>query len=226
MRQRQLMFAVMGLFAFLGSANADSISFGVRVGPTSFSYNARPWAPAYHPYHPRPYPVYVAPAPVYVRPAPYYLPPPVVIREYAPVVQPAPVVIRESVPVVQQVPAVQVPATSSSIPPVESVQYSSPTISREQDLLQQLSDPREIVRKGASLDLGRMRSTRAVESLMGLAQSDASPAVRDAAVRALGLIGSPRAYNALLYSAQNDPDRDVRNSAQFAVDILRSNSQR
>ena len=65
MRQRQLMFAVMGLFAFLGSANADSISFGVRVGPTSFSYNARPWAPAYHPYHPRPYPVYVAPAPVY-----------------------------------------------------------------------------------------------------------------------------------------------------------------
>jgi HEAT repeat protein len=89
--------------------------------------------------------------------------------------------------------------------------------------LQLLRSPDECARRDAAMDLGRMRTDRAVDPLTATLAGDHSPVVRDAAARALGLIAAPRSLTALIRAAQADNDRDVRHSAQFAVEIIRTN---
>ena len=89
--------------------------------------------------------------------------------------------------------------------------------------LQQLNSPDERARADAAMQLGRMKSRRAVEPLTQTLGGDRSPAVREAAARGLGLIGAPAALTALQRAAQADDDRDVRHSASFAAEVIRSN---
>jgi HEAT repeat protein len=96
---------------------------------------------------------------------------------------------------------------------------SSPRIDQ---LLAQLSSTQEHVRCDTAMDLGRLKATKAVDSLQRMLANDASPVAREAAARALGLIGSAQSLNALIRAAQLDTDRDVRHSAQFAVEIIRT----
>jgi HEAT repeat protein len=88
--------------------------------------------------------------------------------------------------------------------------------------LQLLSDPDERNRAAAAIQLGRMRSQRAIDPLAATLAGDRSANVRETAARALGIIGSAKALPALQNAALNDSDRDVRHSAQFAVEIVQS----
>src|SRR5262249_42505854 len=143
-------------------------------------------------YYPAAYPVYVAPAPVVVQPAPVIVQPP-------PVLQPAPALPAAPVPAV-------VPTASAQVNPADEDRY-----------LRQLADPDERVRADRVMQLGRLRSTRAVEPLTATLAGDRSPTVREASARALGLIGSQKALTALKRAVVADNDRDVRHSCQFSI---------
>ncbi len=160
--------------------------------------------PYYRPYWYPSYGVYYAPAPV------IYGTPPIVV-------QPSPLVVQQPSPVV-----VPGNTTTATFPPAPT-----PVPTGNVDFhLQKLSNSDETTRRDSVMELGRLKSERAVEPLTATLAGDKSPPVRDAAARALGLIGSPRALTALIHAAQADPDRDVRHSAQFAVEIIRSNLPR
>jgi HEAT repeat protein len=119
---------------------------------------------------------------------------------------------------VDPIPVVKaVPAAPQLVPVVSEVP------AKVDNLLSQLSNPNEAVRRDAALDLGRMKAQRAVDPLMNMLSKDSSSVVRDAAARALGLIAAPRSLQALIYAAQADNDREVRHSAQFAVEVIRTN---
>lgn len=164
------------------------------------------------PYYPRPY-YYPYPGYRY-----YYAPPPVV---YAP----APVVVQQA-PTVIPVPA-PVPAPAPVVAPTTVIQANhAGAVGDFAQILPQLNDTTESVRRDAAMALGRLRATQAIEPLATLLRTDGSPAVRDAAARALGLIGSPQCLAALSYAAQADQDRDVRRSAQFAVEVIRAGMRR
>src|SRR5262249_36220816 len=129
------------------------------------------------PVYPRPY---YYPYPYYYRPYPYVYaaPPPVVVAPAPVVVQPAPVVQVPAAPTVTPVPAAPAPALGpppSVVPASGPVQanYSENT-ARVDQLLQQLSSPQENVRRDAALDLGRMKTTKAVDSLVRMLSSDSS----------------------------------------------------
>jgi HEAT repeat protein len=103
------------------------------------------------------------------------------------------------------------PAATTASSPVDEDRY-----------LRQLADPDERVRTDSVMQLGRMRSTRAVEPLTATLAGDRSPAVREASARALGLIGSQRALTALKRAVVADNDRDVRQSCQFSIDVIQT----
>lgn len=188
-------------------------SIGLNFGfPGYYGGYYRPWyGPG--PYY-APYPYYVEPAPVIVRPAP------VVIQQPATVVMPAPAVAS---PAPAYVPPAPAPTAQTPPAPVVRATSETPTSSRVESLLSQLSDANETTRRDAAMDLGRAKALKAIEPLINVLTKDSSPIARDAAARALGLIGSQRGMNALIYAAQADNDRDVRHSAQFAVEVIRTN---
>jgi hypothetical protein len=206
MTRAQLFAGLAGLLLSATFAQAHGWGFGINIGVPG------PWYPRPYPYYYRPYPAVIYAAP----------PPPVVV-------QPAPQVIYQQAPTTTVVPVPSVttaPATTTVRPAVVQAQVESQhqgVATRVDECLRQLNDPREAVRRNAALDLGRMKAGQAVDPLVGVLSSDASPTVRETAARALGLIGSPRSLTALINAAQADQDRDVRHSAQFAVEIVRSN---
>ena len=128
---------------------------------------------------------------------------------------------------VQQLPALASPAPRPTFALGNEASFGDTGGSQaariDQDL-QLLSGPDEAARLNAIMDLGRRGAGRAIDPLIGILSSDASPAARDAAARALGLIADPRSLPALSRAAQADNDRDVRHSAQFAVEIIRARS--
>jgi len=161
----------------------------------------------------RPYPVYVAPPPVIVQPAPVVQAVPVAQPVYtapAPPPPPAPA----SAPAPLPPPA----ATATAIPAAHQADIDA--------YLQQLNSADERVRAGAMVQLGRLRTPRAVEPLTQALGGDRSPLVREAAARGLGLIAAPSSLPALQRAAQSDDDRDVRHSAAFAAEVIRANLPR
>jgi len=208
MNRAQLFGLALGATLVLSFVPASSaqphVSFGIRLGGPV--YYGRPW----HGYHYTPY---------YYAPAPYvYEPAPIVVRQAPYVIEYAPTTVLAPPPYVSRTPE---PPVAPTIVKVGNDVSTSP--SKEDALLSQLSHSNETVRRDAAMDLGRMKSQRALDALATLLAKDASPAVRDASARALGLIASQRSLNALIYAAQADADRDVRHSAQFAVEIIRTN---
>ncbi len=199
---RGFQLTVVSLVFLSSSAFAQaqvSWSLGLRVGAPVYArpYHHHGWGPYYGPYY-----------------APYYYAPRAVIYD-------APVVVR-SAPVYVESPPAVVPVPAASVVPVRN-DVPAPATPRMDALLLQLADSSESARRDAAMDLGRMKSQRAIDPLMQMLAKDPIPQVREAAARALGLIASPRSLNALIYSAQADQDRDVRHSAQFAVEIIRTN---
>jgi HEAT repeats len=209
MSRIQLLLAVLCLGAPMATTPANAWGLGISIGIPLY-------APPYYPYYYRPYPYYYAPAPVVVAPGPYVYQP-----------APAPAIVQSApAPSYAPVPSANVqapPPTVAAAPSTVVQANNSQTASRVEQLLQQLSSTQEHVRRDATLDLGRMRASRAAEPLTRILAGDASPVVREAAARALGLIASPQTLNALILAAQVDTDRDVRHSAQFAVEIIRAN---
>src|SRR6266446_5705364 len=130
---------------WMAQGSPVSWSVGVRIGAPPIVVGPRPY-PYYH-YQPYPYGGY------YVRPAPIYYEQPQVI------VRPAPVIYQEQAPVVVSTPA---PSTiSHSVVPAVPVSTSAAI----EGQLQLLSNPDEAVRADAALDLGRMKSERAIDPL-------------------------------------------------------------
>lgn len=189
---------VIGVAVLLGTcwqAQAWHGGVSIGIGPV---WLGGPWWGGY-PYYYRPYPYYYA-APVIVQPAPVY---PVAVAQ--PVAQPA----------YQTLPPAPAPVTARS--PVQDANQAE-----AERLLQQLSAADERVRADSAIQLGRLRSSAAIDPLLATLAGDRSPAVREAAARGLGLIGSSRTLAALQRAAQADPDRDVRHSAQFASEVVSS----
>ena len=85
--------------------------------------------------------------------------------------------------------------------PVVQANHSE-NAARVDELLQQLSNPQERVRQDATLDLGRLKASKAVEPLMRLLATDNSPTVRDAAACGAGLIASPQSLKAAIQAAR------------------------
>ncbi len=180
---------------------------GVRVGVgLNFGFPG-----FYYPYYGSPYYYY----PSY----PVYVSPPAVVVQPAPVYQAAPVVVRPA----YSSPAEAAPATLT--PPQPAAAPAQPAAWNPDGAdapIQRLNSPDDGVRADAAVQLGRMKATRAVPSLVNLLSSDHSAAVREAAARGLGLIASPDSLPALQRAAQADDDREVRHSAQFAAEVIRS----
>ena len=157
--------------------------------------------------------------PVYPRPwygYPYYY------RPYYPYyVVPPPVVVGS--PVYQTVP-VTPPAYAAPLPAPSAAGSSQP--GDEEKYLLQLNDPEAQTRADAVLQLGRLRSRRAIDPLIRVLGNDRSPVVRDAAARSLGMIGAPGGLAALQRAAQADDNQEVRHSAQFAAEGIRANLRR
>jgi hypothetical protein len=203
----------LALFARPVQAAPPRISVGLNFG---FPVYPRPY---YHPYcydhyHYRPYSAWYYERPVYMAPSPT-----VVVQErYVPVPAPTPS------------PAPQYnPQPQGNAPPPEplpSVFTTSGTATaanaKVNEYMQMLNDPEETERSQAVIELGRLKSERAVDPLTATLAGDRSPMVRETAARALGLIGSPRSLTALTYAAQADPAQEVRQSAQFAVNVIQA----
>jgi HEAT repeats len=188
--------SALALLSFVARAPAHGgVRIGIGIGlPLYF-----PWGPCcgYYPYQP----VYVAPAPVYV-PTPVY-------------VQPA--------AVVQPVPAARTAYQTPAPPTAIAQTVASDGTDRDADrYLQLLRDPDERTRAESAIQLGRMKSARAVDPLAATLAGDRSAVVREAAARALALVGSRSALTALEQAALADSDRDVRHSAQFAIEVIQS----
>jgi len=200
MKRLQLLLGLAALLAitlFSQTSQAGPyVGFGIRIGPGYY-------------YGPGPY--------YYGYGYPYYGPGPYVYEAAPPVV-----VIRQSPPPVSE----SIPAPAPYVAPVPNVlptQNVVPSSPQVDGLLTKLSDPSEMNRRDAAVELGRLKAQKAIDPLIQLMSKDSSPIVRDGAARALGLIASPRSLNALIFAAQADNDRDVRRSAQFAVEVIRTN---
>ena len=206
MKRIQLTLALVTITVFCQASQIAHAHPGVRW---SIGLNFGPPAYYHRPWYGYGWAPYYAPAPVYYEAAPVI------------VVRPSPVVVQSSPSVVTVPPAST--STPAPLPAIVTARSETPVSPREETLLTQLADDKDSVRRDAAMDLGRLRSQKAIEPLQNLLAKDTSPIVRDAAARALGLIGSQRSLNALIYAAQADNDRDVRHSAQFAVEIIRTN---
>jgi hypothetical protein len=209
---RKSLLAVSALAALaLGASQAEAHGFvgiGINLGVPVYRPYCGPYYRPYGYYYVAPAPVYVAPAPIVVQPAPIYTP-----------VYTAPVAT---------VPVTTAPVVSRSAAPDEPLPLpKTVTVAGDVNrLIQQLFDQEERVRSDAAMELGRMKSDRAVEPLITVLTSDRSPLARESAARALGLIGAPRSLTSLQQTAQADSDRDVRRSAQFSAEIIRTNLRR
>jgi HEAT repeats len=210
MKLRSLLLLAATLTLFAAPAHAwhgggTRVNIGIGIGVPIGGY----YGPYYRGYYPYGYPYpYAYPAPIVVSPAPV-------------VVQQPPVVIGQPPPPGYYY-GTQPPANPGTVPPMPPITNSDGNVNT---LLSQLSQSDANVRQSATIELGRMRSDRAVEPLTAVLGGDMSPQVRDAAARSLGLIASPRALNALTRAAQADNDRDVRRSAQYAIEIINSHSR-
>ncbi len=157
------------------------------------------------PVYPRPWYGY----PCYYRPYyPYYVVPP-------PFVVAAP-------PVVQAVPVAPVYAPPAAAPSA----VADARLGDADKYLLQLNDPDQQTRTDAILQLGRLKSRKAIDPLTRILGSDRSPPVREAAARSLGMIGAPGGLGALQRAASADDNHDVRQSAQFAAEVIRASLQR
>ncbi|MGE3809671.1 MAG: HEAT repeat domain-containing protein, partial [Gemmataceae bacterium] len=129
-----------------------------------------------------------------------------------------------SQPAPYQAPA-PTPQYQAPAPAPLPMQTSATTLAANTDVeyhLGMLRNQDERVRTDSVMQLGRSKSTRAVDPLAATLAGDQSPTVREAAARALGLLGSPQALPALQHAAQADADRDVRRSAQFAAEVIQN----
>jgi hypothetical protein len=157
------------------------------------------------PVYPRPWYGY----PCYYRPYyPYYVVPPPVVVASPPVVQAVPVA-----------PAYAAPAPAPST-------VADARLGDADKYLLQLNDPDQQTRTDAILQLGRLKSRKAIDPLTRVLSSDRSPSVREAAARSLGMIGAPGGLGALQRAASADDNQDVRQSAQFAAEVIRASLQR
>ncbi len=201
-------FALLGAGVMAGPASAHGWGVGIHIGlPLYFGGCYAPYPYPYYYYRP----VYVAPPPVYVAPAPVVVqqvppPPP---AAYPPSTSSAPPATSPS----SGLPPAPIPATLTS--------YQS-DVNRN---LQLLGSPDEQTRLATVAQLGRSKSSEAIDPLAATLAGDRSPSVREAAARALGLIGSPRALPALKQAALSDTDRDVRHSAGYAAEVVESSSR-
>lgn len=80
-----------------------------------------------------------------------------------------------------------------------------------------LQRPNPLARQASAQVLGFIKSPRADNSLLRVAQDDADPRVRQEAVWALGEIGTARMQMALKAISRSDPDPDVRIEAERAM---------
>lgn len=210
----RLRIVAFGLLTIVGlAALPQTAAAGIRIG-VGLGFPIYPFAP-YYPYYPY-RPIYYYPPPaVYVQPAP------AVYAQPAPAcVQPVPAAqahYETSPPPVQALPPLPIPATQNGV-----TQTSANALQEAERYLQLLADPDEKVRASSVMQLGRMKSERAIDPLAATLAGDRSAAVREAAARALGLIGSAKALPALRAAALNDNDRDVRHSAEFAVEVVQT----
>jgi hypothetical protein len=157
------------------------------------------------PVYPRPWCGY----PYYYRPYyPYYVVPPPVVVAAPPVVQAVPVAPTYA-------PPAAAPSAVADARPGDADKY-----------LLQLNDPDQQTRIDAIVQLGRLKSKKAIDPLTRILASDRSPPVREAAARALGMIGAPGGLGALQRAASADDNQEVRQSAQFAAEIIRASLQR
>lgn len=219
MSRLQLLVAVFCLGAPITTTEAQAWGFGISIGVPVYPYH-RPYYPGWGYYRPYAYP--------YGYPYIYPAAPVVVVGS-----TPQPVLVQPSLnPAVVAVPAVAgpalgpPPAIASAAPPAAGTiiqANNTESASRVEQLLGQLSHSQESVRRDAAMDLGRLKSAKAVDPLVKMLAADSSPAVREATARALGLIAAPQTLTALIRAAQVDQDRDVRHSAQFSVEIIRTN---
>lgn len=215
---RKISCVILGGLIWLGSFGAaaqaggkGSWSVGVSFGSPGYYRPGYPGCGHYpYPYsYYRPYPIYIAPPPV--------------------VYAPAPIVVQQA-PVVQQVQPVYTPPSAKpaeeQAPPPRPLPALTPVSDTQrvdtERCLQQLASPDESVRIDSVMQLGRMKSLRAIDPLAATLSGDRSPAVREAAARALGLIGSAKAIPALQQAGQIDSDQNVRRSAQFSVDVIQT----
>ncbi len=190
----------------LGLTAAAEAGPPIRIG-IGFGFGApyyyRPYGYGYYPY----YGYYGYP---------YAVPPPVVYSAPPVMVQPGTVVGTTPTP------SYSSPQFTASEPTP-----AAPNAQAALDFhLSRLANPDEGIRRESVMELGRMKTERAIDPIAATLAGDKSSSVRDAAARALGLIASPRSLPPLIQAAQADNDRDVRHSAQFAVEIIRSNLQR
>jgi hypothetical protein len=219
MSRLQLLIAVLCLGAPIATSEAHAWGFGISIGVPIYPYPyARPYYPGYGYYAPYGYPYYYGVPPVTVvgaAPAPAG---PYVAQQAPPAtVLPVPTAAG---PAIGPAPSI----ASTSAPAATIVQASNTeSASRVATLLPQLNNAQEHVRRDAAMDLGRLKSAKAVDALVKMLASDSSPVAREAAARALGLIAAPQSLTALIRAAQVDDDRDVRHSAQFSVEIIRTN---
>lgn len=193
---------VAGWLGLAGMAEAGvNWSIGIGVGVPYYRPYCRPYYYGYGPY-----PYYYGPAPYLVAPAPIYAgPPPIVVASPEPPPPPP-----------RAVPALPAPQPIPNLEPAGSVSQAGPF----EQYLQRLSDKDERMRLDAVIQLGRLKSERAIDPLAASLSGDRSPAVREAAAKALALIGSRKALPALTYSAKVDTDATVRSTSQFAAEIL------
>jgi hypothetical protein len=156
------------------------------------------------PVYPRPWYGYPCYRPYY----PYYVVPPPIVVAPAPVVQ-------------------AVPVAPVYTPPAPAPSTVADTRSGDVDrYLLQLNDPDPQTRTDAILQLGRLRSRKAIDPLGRILASDRSSAVREAAARSLGMIGAAGGLGALQRAASADDNQEVRQSAQFAAEVIRASLQR
>jgi hypothetical protein len=204
---KKSLLALLALLCLPWAVQAHGgLAIGINFGGP---YYYRPYWGGYYYY--RPYAVYVDPPPVVLQPAP-------VVVQSAPAATAAPATTPEQL---RPTPAAVPAPTLAPIPA-----SADPNAAQIDQYLRQMSSADEHVRAGAMVQLGRMKSQRAVEPISQALTNDRSPAAREAAARALGLIGSPAALGALQRAAQADDDREVRHSAQFAAEVIRANMPR
>jgi hypothetical protein len=217
MKRIQLILALISVLVVPQFNQISHAHPGVRFGIGINLWPGGYWGP----YYPYGYPYYYGPGPYVYPPATVVVPaaPAVIVQPTPAPTLPTPVPIPAPANNYVPPPPPPPPAASTSTPVIPAASESP----RVDALLAQLNDGKDTVRRDAAMDLGRMKSQRAIDPLLTMLSKDQSAIARDAAARALGLIGSSRTLNALICAAQADNDRDVRHSAQFAVEVIRTN---
>src|SRR5437016_5909497 len=154
----RLRIVAFGLLTMVGFAVPQTASAGIRIG-VGLGFPIYPFAP-YYPYYPY-RPIYYYPPPAVYPPAVY--PPAVYVQPAPACVQPVPAAqahYETPPPPVQALPPVPIPATQHGM-----TQTSANGLQEAERHLQLLSDADEKVRASSVMQLGRMKSERAIDPL-------------------------------------------------------------